>query len=149
MKARAAPTTRTTSRTRSIPRSRWPVRGGSKKHPNQKRAHDGLLCPYRFLISATTSALSSQATLLTISTETTRRRFQCGYRAKIRSISLSRGLAALITCVAQALNESDPTFQKRFLNKLETAYDVIRHDTEGDVRQELDLLSTVREVLTG
>jgi hypothetical protein len=62
---------------------------------------------------------------------------------------VSRGLAALITCVAQALNESDPTFQKRFLNKLETAYDVIRHDTEGDVRQELDLLSTVREVLTG
>jgi hypothetical protein len=58
---------------------------------------------------------------------------------------VSKGLAALITCVAQALNESDPTFQKRFLNKLETAYDVIRHDTEGDVRQELELLSTVRE----
>jgi hypothetical protein len=38
---------------------------------------------------------------------------------------------------------------KRFLNKLERAYDLIRHDTEGDVRQELELLSTVREVLTG
>jgi hypothetical protein len=60
-----------------------------------------------------------------------------------------RGLAALITCVVQTLNESDPTFQKRFLNRLDSAYDVIRHDTEGDVRQELELLSTVREVLTG
>src|SRR5262249_689512 len=32
----------------------------------------------------------------------------------------------------------DPTFQQRFLNKLERAYDAIRHDTEGDVRQELE-----------
>ena len=57
-----------------------------------------------------------------------------------------RGMAI---CVFQALNETDPTFQKRFLNKLERAYDLIRHDTEGDVRQELELLSTVRELLTG
>ena len=58
-----------------------------------------------------------------------------------------RGMAALTACVVQTLNESDPTFQKRFLKRLARAYDQIRHDTEGDVRQELELLSCVRELL--
>ena len=62
---------------------------------------------------------------------------------------IRRGVAALTACVVQTLNESDPTFQKRFLKRLDRAYDLIRDDTEGDVRQELELLSSVREVLTG
>jgi hypothetical protein len=33
------------------------------------------------------------------------------------------------------------------LKRLERAYDQIRDETEGDVRQELELLSCVRELL--
>jgi hypothetical protein len=58
-----------------------------------------------------------------------------------------RGVATLAACIIQTLNESDPTFQKRFLKRLERAYDRIRDDMEGDVRQELELLSCVRELL--
>jgi hypothetical protein len=58
-----------------------------------------------------------------------------------------RGVAVLAACIVQTLNESDPTFQKRFLKRLERAYDQIRDETEGDVRQELELLSCVRELL--
>jgi hypothetical protein len=56
-------------------------------------------------------------------------------------------VATLAACIIQTLNESDPTFQKRFLKRLERAYDRIRDDMEGDVRQELELLSRVRELL--
>jgi hypothetical protein len=58
-----------------------------------------------------------------------------------------RGVAVLAASVIQTLNESDPTFQKRFLKRLERAYDQIRDETEGDVRQELELLSCLRELL--
>jgi len=60
-----------------------------------------------------------------------------------------RSVAAVITCIVQTLNESDPTFRKRFLKRLERACDLLREDMEGDVRQELELLSSVRELLTG
>jgi hypothetical protein len=60
---------------------------------------------------------------------------------------VTRGVAVLAACVIQTLNESDPTFQKRFLKRLERAYDQIRDETEGDVRQELELLSCVRGLL--
>jgi hypothetical protein len=56
-------------------------------------------------------------------------------------------MTVLAACVIQTLNESDATFQKRFLKRLERAYDQIRDETEGDVRQELELLSCVRELL--
>jgi hypothetical protein len=62
---------------------------------------------------------------------------------------VKRGMAALTACIVQTLNESDPTFQKRFLKRLERAYDLIRDDAEGDVREELELLAWVRELLTG
>ena len=60
-----------------------------------------------------------------------------------------RGVAAVVACLAQTLNESDSTFEKRFLKRLERAYDQIRDDSEGDVRQELELLSCVRDLLAG
>jgi len=39
------------------------------------------------------------------------------------------GAAALTTCIVQTLNESDPTFEKRFLANLEKAY---REFSDGD-----------------
>ncbi len=60
-----------------------------------------------------------------------------------------RGTAVLAICIVQALNESDPTFQERFLKKLTEAYSELRDNSEGDVIQELELLSWTRELLTG
>ena len=60
-----------------------------------------------------------------------------------------RGVAAVVACLAQTLNESDSTFENRFLKRLDRAYNQIRDDSEGDVRQELELLSYVRELLAG
>lgn len=62
---------------------------------------------------------------------------------------VKRGVAALAACFVQTLNEADPTFEKRFLKRLEQAYDLIRDNAEGEVSQELELLSFVRELLTG
>jgi hypothetical protein len=60
-----------------------------------------------------------------------------------------RGVAILATCIVQTLNESDPTFQERFLNRLSKAYYELRDNTDGDVVQEMTLLSWTREYLTG
>jgi hypothetical protein len=60
-----------------------------------------------------------------------------------------RGTAILATCLVQTLNESDPTFQERFLARLTMAYYELRDNSEGDVIQELELLSWTRELLTG
>jgi hypothetical protein len=60
-----------------------------------------------------------------------------------------RGVAVLATCIVQTLNESDPTFQDRFLKRLTDAYYELRDNTDGDVIQELELLSWTREYLTG
>ncbi|MBN9555564.1 MAG: hypothetical protein J0H61_13000 [Alphaproteobacteria bacterium] len=60
-----------------------------------------------------------------------------------------RGVAALTACVVQTLNESDPTFQERFLERLGKAYYQFRDDTDGDVTQELELFQWTREYLTG
>ena len=62
---------------------------------------------------------------------------------------LKRGMAVLATCLVQALNESDPDFQQRFLKKLTEAYYAFRNDTRGDVLQELELLEWTRQYLTG
>jgi len=59
------------------------------------------------------------------------------------------GVAILVTCVVQTLNESNPTFQERFLNRLGRAYRELKDNTEGDVVQEMELLSWTRELLTG
>jgi hypothetical protein len=60
-----------------------------------------------------------------------------------------RGVAALAACIVQTVNESDPTFQIRFLERLGKAYYQFRDDTDGDVLQELELFSWTREYLTG
>lgn len=60
-----------------------------------------------------------------------------------------RGMAILVTCVVQTLNESDSTFQTRFLDRLSKAYLLVRDESDGDVRQELELLSWTRSYLTG
>jgi hypothetical protein len=59
------------------------------------------------------------------------------------------GVAALVACVVQTLNETDPSFQHRFLDRLERAYLHFRDNTEGPVAQELELLSATRQLLTG
>ena len=60
-----------------------------------------------------------------------------------------RGVAILATCLVQTLNESDPSFQERFLARLSKASDVVKDNMEGDVIQELELLQWTREFLTG
>ena len=60
-----------------------------------------------------------------------------------------RGTAALVACVVQTLNESDPSFQERFLKRLGDVYAEFRDNTDGDVIQELELLAWTREYLTG
>ncbi len=60
-----------------------------------------------------------------------------------------RGTAILAACIVQTLNESDPSFQTRFLDRLSRAYYELRDNSEGDVIQELELLTWTRELLTG
>lgn len=60
-----------------------------------------------------------------------------------------RGVAVLAAVVVQTLNESDPTYQERFLTRLAAAYRELKDDSEGPVNQELELLSWTRELLTG
>ncbi len=58
-----------------------------------------------------------------------------------------------MTCLVQPLSESDPSFQERFLKHLTDAYYEIRDNDdgrwEGEVNQELELLSWTRTLLTG
>lgn len=60
-----------------------------------------------------------------------------------------RGTAVLAACIVQTLNESDPSFAPRFLERLSKAYRVVKDEWDGDVIQELELLSWTREYLTG
>ena len=60
-----------------------------------------------------------------------------------------RGVAALAACLVHTLNETDKTFQERFLKNLDEVYYEFPDDTDGDVNQELELFSWTREYLTG
>lgn len=60
-----------------------------------------------------------------------------------------RGVAILAACVVQTLNESDPSFEGRFLERLSRAYRELKDNSEGDVIQEMELLAWTRELLTG
>jgi hypothetical protein len=60
-----------------------------------------------------------------------------------------RGVAMLATCIVQTMNESDPTFTGRFLERLARAYRELKDNSEGDVIQEMTLLSWTRSHLTG
>jgi hypothetical protein len=60
------------------------------------------------------------------------------------------GAAALATCVVRTLNESDPSFEKRFLENLDIACDRFqrRHPQQG-TQDVLEMLNWTRELLTG
>jgi hypothetical protein len=60
-----------------------------------------------------------------------------------------RGTAVLAACIVQTLNESDPSFQERFLDRLGGAYTEFRDNADGPVNQELTLLAWTRTLLTG
>jgi len=61
-----------------------------------------------------------------------------------------RGAAILATCIVQTLNETDPTFQGRFLNRLHRAYCELKDNTDGkDVIEGLELLCWTSTYLTG
>jgi hypothetical protein len=63
---------------------------------------------------------------------------------------LKTGAAVLATCLVQTLNESDPSFRDRFLQKLEIASDRVqeRHPTR-EMRDVREMLSWTRELITG
>lgn len=60
-----------------------------------------------------------------------------------------RGVAILATCIVQTLDESDPTYQERFLKKLKAAYHEVRDNSEHDDIPTLELLAWTRSFLTG
>jgi hypothetical protein len=45
-------------------------------------------------------------------------------------------VAILAACFVQTANESDPSFEERFLERLSKAYRELRDNSEGDVIQE-------------
>jgi hypothetical protein len=57
---------------------------------------------------------------------------------------MKHSVALLATCLVQTLNETDPSFKERFLERLERAYSDVRNDDHAD----LELLSWMRELLT-
>lgn len=61
-----------------------------------------------------------------------------------------RGTAILVASLVQTIAEVDPSFQERFIKRIEAAYSDIRDDEtyHGGVN-EMELLSWVREYLTG
>lgn len=62
---------------------------------------------------------------------------------------LKKGTAVLTACVVQTLNESDPSFETRFLERLALAYRELKDNTDGEVQHEMELLAWTRELLTG
>jgi len=59
------------------------------------------------------------------------------------------GIAILATCIVQTLNETDPHFKDRFLERLARAHRELKDNTDGDVRQQMELLAWTRTLLTG
>jgi hypothetical protein len=59
------------------------------------------------------------------------------------------GVAVLAVCLAETINEADPSFRDRFLEKLEAAYRKLRDESQNDEIQGLELINWTREALTG
>ena len=65
--------------------------------------------------------------------------------------------AALVTCIVRTIQQSDPTFEERFLKNLDLAYGAFRDDPDAvdgddkprDVIGVLEMLSWTNELLTG
>jgi len=62
---------------------------------------------------------------------------------------LKKATAVLTACVVQTLNESDPSFETRFLDRLGRAYRELKDNTDGEVLHEMELLAWTRTLLTG
>jgi len=63
-----------------------------------------------------------------------------------------RGLAVVIACLVQTLNETDPTLQERFIARLEAAHRELRNNpptSDKNNHMALEPLSWVRQFLTG
>ena len=54
------------------------------------------------------------------------------------------GVAVLVSCLVRTLNESDPTFRRKFLDKLSTDYDELRGMLGDDC---LDMLTWTNQVV--
>jgi hypothetical protein len=59
------------------------------------------------------------------------------------------GMTMVSACLVQTLNETDPTFQNRFLKRMEAAYRELKDNTDGDVKEQMEALSWTMELLTG
>lgn len=59
------------------------------------------------------------------------------------------GMTMVSACLVQTLNETDPTFQERFLNRARAAYIELKDNTDGDVKEQMEALSWLLELLTG
>jgi len=63
-----------------------------------------------------------------------------------RILDVKSGTAILTTCIVQTINERDPTFQERFVARLDRAFAQRRDKAEKD---EKEVLSWTRTLLTG
>lgn len=71
-------------------------------------------------------------------------------RETINLDPLMRGVSIQIACIVQTLNESDPTFEARFLKRLTRAYYELRDNCDWkDVSDEFGMLRFTRQLLTG
>jgi hypothetical protein len=59
------------------------------------------------------------------------------------------GTAILIACLVQTINETDPSFQERFLKRLGHAHYDLKNNSEVEVQHEMELLAWTRSMLTG
>ena len=57
--------------------------------------------------------------------------------------------AALAACIVQTLNESDPTFERRFLDRLGGEYEKYRNNSDADPVHVLDVIHWTGELLKG
>lgn len=56
------------------------------------------------------------------------------------------GLAALIACIVQTLDESEPAFRNRFVKNLEGLYAQVRESPMFDIA-DLEMLTLTRDLL--
>lgn len=59
------------------------------------------------------------------------------------------GMTIVSACIVQTLNETDPTFQDRFLSRVRAAYYELKDNTDGNVKEQMEALSWTLELLTG
>ena len=62
---------------------------------------------------------------------------------------IARGTSVLIACMAQTLNETDPTFEQRYLDRVARAYGELRDNSDVDEGLAFSMLRHVRSLLTG